>query len=58
MRREFGSCGWTLFTWMTGQIVQHYSYDVIFVIMAFMHPVAGAGSGKARAVVDSGFRGS
>jgi len=40
MRREFGSCGWTLFTWMTGQIVQHYSYDVIFVIMAFMHPVA------------------
>ncbi|MBM3735415.1 MAG: MFS transporter [Acidobacteria bacterium] len=32
--------GGTLFTWMTGHIVQHYSYDVIFVIMAFMHPVA------------------
>ena len=32
--------GGTLFTWLTGQIVQRHSYDAIFVIMGFMHPVA------------------
>lgn len=37
----FGSgLGATLFTSMTGQIVQHYSYSVIFLIMCFLHPVA------------------
>jgi ACS family hexuronate transporter-like MFS transporter len=32
--------GGALFTWMTGQIVQHFSYDVIFIIMGFLHPAA------------------
>lgn len=32
--------GGTLFTWLVGWIVQHYSYDSIFFIMGFMHPVA------------------
>ncbi len=32
--------GGTLFTWLVGWIVQYYSYDAIFVIMGFMHPVA------------------
>jgi len=37
----FGSgVGGTLFTNMTGQIVQHYSYTAIFVIMGFLHPIA------------------
>jgi ACS family hexuronate transporter-like MFS transporter len=37
----FGSgVGGTLFTNMTGQVVQHYSYTAIFAIMAFLHPVA------------------
>ena len=37
----FGSgLGATLFTSMTGQIVQHYSYSVIFLIMCLLHPVA------------------
>lgn len=37
----FGSgVGGTLFTNMTGQVVQHYSYTAIFVIMGFLHPVS------------------
>jgi ACS family hexuronate transporter-like MFS transporter len=37
----FGSgVGGTLFTNMTGQVVQHYSYTAIFAIMAFLHPIA------------------
>ena len=32
--------GGTLFTFLTGYIVQHYSYNAIFVMMGFMHPVA------------------
>jgi ACS family hexuronate transporter-like MFS transporter len=37
----FGSgLGGTLFTNLTGQVVQHYSYTWIFVIMGFMHPAA------------------
>jgi len=32
--------GGTLFTWLVGWIVQHYSYDAIFIMMGFMHPVA------------------
>ena len=37
----FGSgVGGTLFTNMTGQVVQHYSYNAIFAVMAFLHPVA------------------
>jgi ACS family hexuronate transporter-like MFS transporter len=37
----FGSgVGGTLFTNLTGQVVQHYSYAIIFAIMGFMHPVA------------------
>jgi ACS family hexuronate transporter-like MFS transporter len=32
--------GGTLFTWLTGWIVQHYSYDAIFVVMGFLHPLA------------------
>ncbi len=32
--------GGAAFTWMTGQIVQHFSYDAIFVIMGFLHPAA------------------
>jgi len=37
----FGSgFGGTLFTNLTGQVVEHYSYTWIFVIMGFMHPVA------------------
>ncbi|MFN7934906.1 MAG: MFS transporter [Bryobacteraceae bacterium] len=32
--------GGTLFTWLTGWIVQHYSYDAIFIVMGFMHPTA------------------
>jgi ACS family hexuronate transporter-like MFS transporter len=32
--------GGTLFTWLVGWIVQHQSYDAIFVIMGFMHPTA------------------
>jgi MFS transporter, ACS family, hexuronate transporter len=37
----FGSgVGGTLFTNMTGQVVQHYSYTAIFAIMAFLHPAA------------------
>ncbi len=37
----FGSgVGGILFTTMTGQIVQHYSYSLIFLIMCFLHPIA------------------
>ena len=32
--------GGAVFTWVTGQIVQHFSYNVIFVIMGFLHPAA------------------
>lgn len=32
--------GGTLFTWLVGWIVQYYSYDAIFIMMGFMHPVA------------------
>ena len=34
--------GGALFTYLTGQIVQHFSYNAIFVIMGFMHPAAYA----------------
>lgn len=37
----FGSgLGGTLFTSLTGQIVQHHSYALIFLIMCFLHPVS------------------
>ncbi len=37
----FGSgLGGTLFTSLTGQMVQHYSYTVVFVIMCFLHPIS------------------
>jgi len=37
----FGSgLGGTLFTNLTGRVVQHFSYDLIFVIMGFLHPLA------------------
>jgi len=32
--------GGAVFTWMTGQIVQHFSYNAVFVIMGFLHPAA------------------
>jgi ACS family hexuronate transporter-like MFS transporter len=32
--------GGALFTWMTGQVVQHFSYNAIFVVMGFLHPAA------------------
>jgi ACS family hexuronate transporter-like MFS transporter len=32
--------GGAAFTWLTGQIVQHFSYDAIFIIMGFLHPAA------------------
>jgi ACS family hexuronate transporter-like MFS transporter len=32
--------GGALFTWLTGQLVQHFSYSVIFIIMGFLHPAA------------------
>jgi hypothetical protein len=32
--------GSTLFTNLTGQVVQHYSYTAIFVIMGFLHPLS------------------
>jgi ACS family hexuronate transporter-like MFS transporter len=39
----FGSgVGGTLFTSLTGYIVQHFSYGVIFIIMGFLHPAAYA----------------
>jgi MFS transporter, ACS family, hexuronate transporter len=37
----FGSgLGGTLFTNLTGRVVQHFSYELIFVIMGFLHPLA------------------
>jgi len=37
----FGSgLGGTLFTNLTGRVVEHFSYNIIFVIMGFLHPVA------------------
>ncbi len=37
----FGSCvGSTLFTNLTGRVVEHYSYTAIFVIMGFLHPLS------------------
>jgi ACS family hexuronate transporter-like MFS transporter len=32
--------GGAVFTWATGQIVQHFSYTAIFIIMGFLHPAA------------------
>ncbi len=32
--------GGAVFTWATGQIVQHFNYDAIFVIMGFLHPIS------------------
>ena len=32
--------GGALFTWLTGHIVQNFSYNSIFIIMGFMHPCA------------------
>jgi ACS family hexuronate transporter-like MFS transporter len=34
--------GGAVFTWLTGQIVQQFSYGTIFVIMGFLHPAAYA----------------
>ncbi len=37
----FGSgLGGTLFTNLTGRVVEHFSYNAIFVIMGFLHPIA------------------
>ena len=37
----FGSgLGGTLFTNLTGHVVQHFSYGLIFIIMGFLHPAA------------------
>ena len=37
----FGSgLGGSLFTWFTGWTVTHFSYDAIFVVMAFLHPIS------------------
>jgi ACS family hexuronate transporter-like MFS transporter len=37
----FGSgVGSTLFTHLTGQVVEHYSYTAIFIIMGFLHPLS------------------
>lgn len=32
--------GGTLFTFLTGIVVQSFSYDLIFIMMGFMHPIA------------------
>jgi ACS family hexuronate transporter-like MFS transporter len=32
--------GGAIFTYLTGHIVQHFSYNAIFVIMGFLHPAA------------------
>jgi ACS family hexuronate transporter-like MFS transporter len=32
--------GGAIFTWLTGHIVQHFSYNAIFIIMGFLHPAA------------------
>jgi MFS transporter, ACS family, hexuronate transporter len=60
--------GGAIFTNLTGHVVQNYSYDLIFIIMAFLHPLAflilrslvagpidpGGGSAEAGAVAGSG----
>lgn len=39
----FGSgLGGTLFTGLTGFVVQNFSYDAIFILMGFLHPIAYA----------------
>ena len=32
--------GGTLFTMITGIVVQHFSYNAIFIMMGFMHPIS------------------
>jgi ACS family hexuronate transporter-like MFS transporter len=32
--------GGAVFTWMTGHIVQQFSYKAVFIIMGFLHPAA------------------
>jgi ACS family hexuronate transporter-like MFS transporter len=32
--------GGVLFTWLTGQLVQYFSYKGIFILMGFLHPFA------------------
>jgi ACS family hexuronate transporter-like MFS transporter len=32
--------GGALFTWLTGHMVQNFSYGAIFMIMGFLHPAA------------------
>jgi len=32
--------GGALFTWFTGWVVEHHSYNAIFIIMGFLHPLA------------------
>jgi MFS transporter, ACS family, hexuronate transporter len=32
--------GGALFTMLTGQVVQHFSYNAVFILMGFMHPLA------------------
>jgi MFS transporter, ACS family, hexuronate transporter len=32
--------GGALFTSLTGFVVQHFSYDAIFIVMGFLHPMA------------------
>jgi MFS transporter, ACS family, hexuronate transporter len=32
--------GGTLFTWMTGYVVQYFGYGAIFAVMGVMHPLA------------------
>jgi len=29
-----------LFTWLTGHIVERFSYQAIFILMGFLHPLA------------------
>ena len=37
----FGSgLGGSLFTWLTGWTVQNISYDAIFILMGFLHPIS------------------
>ena len=37
----FGSgLGGSLFTWLTGWTVQNVSYDAIFIVMGFLHPIS------------------
>ncbi len=37
----FGSgLGGSIFTWLTGWTVQNVSYDAIFIVMGFLHPIA------------------